>query len=274
LAADNEAAPTVLRARPGERAALIARLTAAGVACEPGRFAPDAVRVHGSDPHALPGWDEGRFSVQEEASQLVVRLLDPRPGMRVLDACAAPGGKAAYAAELMGDRGLVVAVDQRLRGARTIAHNATRLAMRAITPLALDARGAAAVFPAAHFDRVLVDAPCSGLGTLRAHPEIRWRRTPDDLTRLAARQRRILEAVTPLVRPDGLLVYATCTLTEEENEGVVQPWLVAHPELQRERAEDVLPETARALVDDGGALCTLPHRDGLDGFYAVRVRRR
>ena len=274
LAADNEAAPTVLRARRGERDALIARLTAAGVVCEPGRFGPDAVRIQAADPHALPGWAEGEFSVQEEASQLVVRLLDPRPRMRVLDVCAAPGGKAAYAAEVMRDLGLVVAVDHRRRGMRTIARNAARLGLGAIAPLGLDARSASAALPPGTFDRVLVDAPCSGLGTLRAHPEIRWRRTPADLVRQASQQRRMLEAATPLVRPGGVIVYAVCTLTHEENAGVVEPWLRAHPELRRERAEDVLPAEARTLVDADGALCTLPHRDGLDGFYAVRARRR
>jgi 16S rRNA (cytosine967-C5)-methyltransferase len=274
LGADNEAAPTVLRARPGERAALITRLTDAGLACEPGRFAPDAVRVKAADPHAITGWSDGVFSVQEEASQLVTWLLAPEPGMRVLDVCAAPGGKSAHAAELMGDRGAVVAVDHRQRGAGNVARNAARLGLGSIRPLVLDARLANHAFPPASFDRVLVDAPCSGLGTLRAHPEIRWRRTSADLIRLAAEQRRMLEAVTPLVRRGGVIVYSTCTLTDEENGDLVDSWIAAHPELRRERADAVLPPTARPLVDDAGALLTLPHREGLDGFYAVRVRRQ
>lgn len=274
LAADNEAAPTVLRARPGERDLLIARLATAGIACEPGRFAPDAVHVHAADPHAIPGWTDGAFSVQEEASQLVTWLLAPEPGMRVLDVCAAPGGKSAHAAERMQDRGTIVAVDHRARGAAIVGRTAARLHLRAVTPLVLDARTAGAAFPRASFDRILVDAPCSGLGTLRAHPEIRWRRTPADLARLAREQRRILEAVAPLVRPGGAIVYSTCTLTDEENAGVVDPWLATHPELRRENARQVLPESARPLVDATGALVTLPHRDGLDGFFAVRVRRR
>jgi 16S rRNA (cytosine967-C5)-methyltransferase len=274
LAADNEAAPTVLRARPGDRDGLITRLTAAGVACEPGRFAPDAVRVQAaSDPHALPGWSDGAFSVQEEASQLVTWLLDPEPGMRVLDACAAPGGKSAHAAERMRDEGTIVAGDRRRQGAATIARNARRLGLHAILPIVLDARTADATLGRASFDRILVDAPCSGLGTLRAHPEIRWRRTPDDLGRFAATQRRILDAVTRRLRPGGVIVYSTCTLTDEENVEVVEAWLAAHPQLRRERAETVLPPAARALVDETGALQTLPHRDGLDGFFAVRVRR-
>jgi 16S rRNA (cytosine967-C5)-methyltransferase len=274
LAADNEAAPTVLRARPGDRDALAARLTTAGFPSTPCRFGPDAVRVRAADPHRLPGWADGAFSVQGEASQLVARLLDPHPGMRVLDACAAPGGKTTYAAELMGDRGLVVALDHRRRGARAVAGNARRLGLRSIAPLVLDARAAGAAFVPGTFDRILVDAPCSGFGTLRAHPEIRWRRTPADLTRLAAQQRAILEAVTPLLRPDGVVVYATCTLIREENEDVAGDWLTAHPELARENAADHLPESAHALVDEHGALATLPHRDDLDGFFAVRARRR
>ena len=127
----------------------------------------------------------------------------------------------------MGDRGLVVAVDQRLRGARTIAHNATRLGIaRDHATRARRPRRSARSSPPPSFDRVLVDAPCSGLGTLRAHPRFAGGALRTISRRLAARQRRILEAATPLVKPDGLLVYATCTLTEEENEGVVQPWLV------------------------------------------------
>ncbi|OQY67726.1 MAG: 16S rRNA (cytosine(967)-C(5))-methyltransferase [Polyangiaceae bacterium UTPRO1] len=273
LAADNEAAPTVLRARPGARDDLLARLRAAGIACEAGRFAPDAVRVQAVDPHALPGWSAGVFSVQEEASQLVTWLLDPLPGMRVLDACAAPGGKSAHAAERMRDEGMIAACDRRRRGALAIARNAVRLGLRSIRPLVLDARNADAVLARGSFDRILVDAPCSGLGTLRAHPEIRWRRSPDDLRRFAATQHRLLDAVTPLLRPGGVIVYATCTLTDEENDDVVERWLAAHPTLRREDAADILPPTARTLVDGRGALRTLPHRHGLDGFFAVRARR-
>jgi 16S rRNA (cytosine967-C5)-methyltransferase len=173
----------------------------------------------------------------------------------------------------MGDRGLIVALDHRRRGARAIARNAQRLGLASIAPLALDARAAGAAFPPATFGRILVDAPCSGLGTLRAHPEIRWRRQPADLVRLAVQQREILEAVTPLLAHDGVIVYSTCTLTAEENEDVVAAWLAAHPELVREDAAAFLPTGARGLVDAEGALRTLPHRDDLDGFFAVRARR-
>jgi 16S rRNA (cytosine967-C5)-methyltransferase len=272
LAANNLAAPTVLRARVGSRDTLIARLSAAGASAEACRFAPEAVRVSAVAPHALPDYAAGVFDVQSEASQLVVLLLDPQPGTRVLDACAAPGGKATYAAELTGDRGLVVALDRRRRGAFAVARAARRLGLAGIAAAVADARSATRVLRG-RFDRILVDAPCSGLGTLRAHPEVRWTRTPADIARLAGLQREILEGVTPLLSPGGVLVYATCTIADEENEDVVHAWLAGHRELAVEHAAPHLPAPAAGLVDASGALRTLPHRDDLDGFYAVRVRR-
>lgn len=272
LAADNEAAPTVLRAPAGQRDRLLADLAEAGVEATAGRYAPDAVRVDGVAPHALAGYAGGAFSVQSEASQLVVRLLDPPRGGRVLDVCAAPGGKSAYAAELVGDGGLVVALDRRRVGAAAIAKGAQRLALARLLAGVGDAR-LLPLAPHQVFDRVLVDAPCSGLGTLRAHPEVRWSRGPADVERLARLQAAILDAASARVRPGGVLVYATCTISTEENEGVVEPWLAAHPELECENAVASLPAAAAPLVGGDGALRTFPHRDGLDGFYAVRVRR-
>jgi 16S rRNA (cytosine967-C5)-methyltransferase len=273
LAADNEAAPTVLRARVGTRDALIARLAADGVGAEACRFAPDGVHVNAVAPHRLAGFARGAFSVQSEASQLVARLVAPRPGMRVLDACAAPGGKAAYLAEMMGDRGTVVALDGRPRRAAAVAAEARRLGLRAVAAVAADARTAAALLAGSVFDRILVDAPCSGLGTLRAHPELRWTREPADLERLAALQREILEGVTPLLAAGGVAVYATCTISEPENEEVVRAWLADHRGLEIEPAASFLPVQAADLVDAHGAMRTFPHRHDLDGFYAVRVRR-
>jgi 16S rRNA (cytosine967-C5)-methyltransferase len=272
LAADNEVAPTVLRARPGARETLLTALARGGVAAAPTRYAPDGVRVEAVAPHALPGYAEGTFAVQSEASQLVGQLLDSQAGVRVLDVCAAPGGKAFYLAEISGRTGSVVALDQRRRGASVIAAGARRLGLTNLAALVADARRLP-LAAAERFDRVLVDAPCSGLGTLRAHPEVRWSRVPEDLRRLAALQAQILEAATTHLRPGGALVYATCTISPEENEGVVEPWLAAHPELHREDAAAHLPPQAATHVDARGALRTFPHRDGLDGFYAVRVRR-
>ncbi len=272
LAADNEAAPTTLRARRGTRDAVVTALRESGVVAEPCRFAPDGLRADAVAPHGLPAHRSGEVSVQSEASQLVALLVGAEPHMRVLDACAAPGGKTGYLAELVGGGGRVVALDRRRRGARAVAGVIRRLGLGNVLIAGLDARAAAAALRS-RFDRILVDAPCSGLGTLRAHPEVRWTRTPGDVTRLAALQREILEGVTPLLARGGVLVYATCTIMPEENEIVVRRWLATHPELAIEPADAHLPPAAASLVDDAGALRTFPHRDGLDGFYAVRVRR-
>jgi 16S rRNA (cytosine967-C5)-methyltransferase len=131
-------------------------------------------------------------------------------------------------------------------------------------------------FPPARagFDAVLVDAPCSGLGTLRRHPEVRWRRRPEDVPRLAALQKAILDRIAPLVAPGGVLVYAVCTLTHEENEGVLQDFLSSHPTFGVEPATRVLSGTALELVSEDGCVRTYPHRHGLDGFFAVRLARR
>ncbi len=273
LLANNQAAATVLRARPACRDRLLADLASAGVSATRGRFAPDAVRIDDLGAHALPTVLPEHGTLQSEASQLVTALLGAEPGLRVLDACAAPGGKAAYLADLADDRGLVVAVERHPRRAAAVRHSARRLQLQSLVSVAADARTCAQLFQGTTFDRILVDAPCTGLGTLRAHPEARWTRNADDPGRLSELQTAILEGVLPLLRPGGALVYATCTLTEAENEQVVGRALARHPALERENATAYLPSSAHGLVDPTGALRTLPHRDDLDGFYAVRLRR-
>jgi 16S rRNA (cytosine967-C5)-methyltransferase len=268
LAADNTAPATVVRARPGTVAALRDELAAAGVATTPAAFAPDALVVDRAAARlrALPAYRAGRVAFQGEASQLVTGLLAVVPGARVLDACAAPGGKTAHAAALVGANGLVVALDPRPAGAHRIRAEAQRLGATAARVLVADARRPPL---RSGFDAVLVDAPCSGLGTLRRHPELRWRRRPEDVARLAVLQREILTGIASLVRPGGVLVYAVCTLTREENEDVVRALLAAEPRFVLESAGALAPA---AVVDAGGFLRTLPHRHGLDGFFAARLR--
>jgi 16S rRNA (cytosine967-C5)-methyltransferase len=274
LAADNEAAPTVLRAnrRRIERDALVRQLSTAGIAAEPTRFSPDGVIVQpGRDPSLLPGHAEGLFTLQGEASQLVARLLDLAPATRVLDACAAPGGKATQIGESL-DSGLLVAVDRNRAGPQHLSAAARRLGTTRVAALHADAT----LLPlreSALFDAVLLDAPCSGTGTLRQHPEIRWRRDPDQLPRLAALQERLLAAAAARVRPGGSLVYATCALIARENEGVVERLLAARSDFAIEDAACFLPASARELVDGAGFLRTWPHRGGLDGFFAARLKR-
>lgn len=268
LEADNEAAPTAYRALGcQDMEDIVAALTARGINATKGRFGARALVVAGA-AQAAPGLTV----LQGEASQLVVEMLDPQPGSRVLDACAAPGGKTAYIAELVGDAAAVVAVDptpsarQRIEASLGAAGIAAGVEIRNqdVRVFAADSAGTAL------FDAVLVDAPCSGLGTLRQHPEIRWRRNPADVEQLAERQRAILTSAASLLRPGGRLVYSTCTISRRENEDVVGEFLADHPQFRCDRGE-TLPAHIAALCDQEGVLRTFPHRHGLDGFFAVRL---
>ena len=274
MEANNEEAPLVLRAngRRIGRDELVRRLRSRGVDARPGAWSPLAVRLRGAaSPGVLPEFREGLCQVQGEASQLVGFLAGPEPGMRVLDACAAPGGKTTHMAELMEDRGEIVACDISERGLGRLADNARRLDLHCIRAHAGDA---ARDLPGGteRFHRVLVDAPCSGLGTLRAHPEIRWRRAPKDLARLAALQAAILDHAASRVGPGGVLVYATCTLSRVENEAVVESFVQRHPGFTVEDAAAHLPEAARPMAR-GRYFTALPHRHDTDGFFAARMRR-
>jgi len=275
LRANNEAAPTVLRANccKTEPAELLARLRGAGCSADATTYSPFGICVeHAGPPERLAGYTEGLFSLQGEASQLVGLLVAPRPGQRVLDACAAPGGKTTHLAELMENRGEIVALDPSARGIERVARMSQRLGLSIVRAMVADA---AEWRPAdVLFDAVLVDAPCSGLGTLRQHPEVRWRRTPDDIAGLAALQQRLMLHLSEFVRPGGTLVYATCTLSAEENDDVLASFLHAHADFCIDDPRSLLPDTVRSLIGTDGVLRTFPHRHGLDGFFAVRLKRR
>ncbi len=273
LLAASAAAPLVLRARPpgGDAAArLVARLAEAGVAARPGRVAPDAVVL---EPGALPpggvpalaGFAGGAFAVQDEASQLVAVLLDPEPGARVLDLCAAPGGKTGHLADLVGPTGQVVALDADPARLGRIRETIARLGIaEQVMVAAHDATRPLEGPLAGPYDAVLVDAPCSGLGVVRRNPDILWRRRPEEIPALAGGQRRILDAAAHAVRPGGRLVYSVCTTTPEEGPDVVSAFLAAHP--------DFAPDPGGGAPE--GRLVTHPAGGGLDGFFVQRLRRR
>ena len=206
---------------------------------------------------------------------LVPHLLGPRPGERLLDACAAPGGKTTQLAALAGNRAEILALDLHPQRAALVTAGAERLGCRGITAQAFDMTRTPDFLVPASFDGILVDAPCSGLGVLRRNPELRWRRTPGDLRRLAELQRAILATAAPLLRPGGRLVYSVCTQTPEETGEVLAGFLAAHPDFEREDLRPLSPPHWAPLFDDSGALRSLPHRhDGMDAFWAVRLRRR
>ncbi len=225
------------------------------------------------NPGLDPAFLAGRYTVQDEAAQLVVGLLDPRPGERVLDACAAPGGKATAIAERIGEAGRVFAVDRHARRLGLVQRAARRLALRGITCVERDAtrplRDLAADEP---FDRVLVDAPCSGLGTLRRNSDARWRIGPGDPQRLAEIQGSILRNAAAVVKPGGTLVYSTCTLLPEENEAIVEAFLKTADDFAPISADRV-PAEVRSVVGSDGVLRCLPHLHDTDGFFAARLER-
>jgi 16S rRNA (cytosine967-C5)-methyltransferase len=199
--------------------------------------------------------------VQDPAANLVVRYADPEPGTKVADLCAAPGGKALA---LSGRVSYTVAADRSDVRMKMVRDNAQRTGRHPGMVVADAARA-----PFRELDAVLLDVPCTGTGTLRRHPDGRWRLSPSSVAELAAVQGRILEGAAPLVRPGGLLVYSTCTLEPEENEGRIETFLAEHPEFSMEPT-DAVPD---AYLDAGGFLRVLPHETDFDGAFAARMRR-
>jgi 16S rRNA (cytosine967-C5)-methyltransferase len=266
---DNTPAALTLRVNTlvTTRDALARDLAAAGVETEAARFAPHALIVTAGNPLLTPLAATGAFVVQDEASQLVGAAVAAAPGERVLDACASPGGKTTQMAASMRDEGLIVAADVRGRRLDLLARSVTLSGARSIRVVQANAR---AVPPyRAIFDAVLLDAPCSGLGTISRDPDIRWRRVEADLAALAAAQREMLGRLATVVRPGGRLVYSTCSSEPEENEQVVEAFLADHPDFRREPSTHLPPE----LLDADGALKTVPFRDGLEAFYAAALVR-
>lgn len=242
-----------------------------GVAWAPSRYLDDFVTVERLQPVLRAGWlDDGRCAVQDEAAGLVVRVLDPQPGETVADVAAAPGGKAVYAALRMQDRGRLLAFDAHPARLGLVARAARAHGLSIVETEAADVRALAARPERPEADRVLLDAPCSGLGVLAKRADLRWQRREEDIAELAALQDDLLEAAAALVRPGGLLVYATCTLEPEENEVRVEAFLARHPDFVREDVRGLVPETMRTEEGDYRAL---PHRHGTDGAYAARLRR-
>jgi 16S rRNA (cytosine967-C5)-methyltransferase len=235
-------------------------------------YAPLGLHVeHGGPVTGLPGYASGWFYVQDEASQLVPLLLAPKPGETVLDACAAPGGKATEIAELMDNRGTVIAVDRSPERLAVVEANSRRLGVNIVRTVAADATKRLPMAEPAQVDRILVDAPCSGLGVLRRHPEGKWIKDARSVHDSARTALSILSNVAPLLKPCGVLVYSTCSTEPEENQAVVEAFLEHHRNFRLEDPRPLLPEAAATLIIDRGYLSTVLKGGQMDGFFAARL---
>lgn len=241
----------------------------------PSPLAPAGVIVNGGGNMALtPGYAEGLFTIQDESSMLVAEALAPAAGMTVLDCCAAPGGKTTHIAELMGDEGVINACDIHEHKKQLIDAAATRLNLSSIRTMVADARELSKEFDAESFDRILLDAPCSGFGVIRRKPDLKWVKSEAEIKAIIKIQRELLEEVNTLLRPGGTLIYSTCTIEKEENEGNVMNFLQKHPEF--ELAPIVITGLPATLAESAqaGMLQIDPDEFHSDGFFIAKLRKK
>lgn len=257
-----------------DRETMLDKMENAGLEAEAGDLSPDAIKLLKGSIANTEFFQNGQVSIQDESSMLVARALDPKPGETVLDACAAPGGKSAHIAELMENEGSLTSLDLHRHKVKLIKEGAERLGLTIIDAQTMDARKAGDAFGAEQFDRVLVDAPCSGFGVIRRKPDMKYTKTPDDSRRLSEIQLGILREIAPLVKKGGTLVYSTCTMDRTENDEVMHAFIQEHPEFEPDLSlEKRLPEKARPFVQDG-SLQILPHYFGTDGFFISSMRKK
>lgn len=268
LRADNNAVPLTVQVNPLKTSeeALTAELEAMGASVTPHPWVCGCLEVDRvGDLTVLPAFQEGKFLVQDGAAALVARIAGVVPGGRLLDVCAAPGGKSFSAAFSMKDRGEIIACDLHENKLKRIREGAMRLGITCVETTAADGQSFRENWEAG-FDTVLVDAPCSGLGIIRKKPDTRYKR-PDDLMTLPVVQRAILDNASRYVKPGGVLVYSTCTILPEENEQVTESFLAEHAAFSRESFS--LP----VIGEMDGQITLWPHRHGTDGFYICRMKR-
>ena len=252
--ANNLVPPTAFRLVNGDLTDLQSRLIEAGATLEPSRVAEGAWRVEGATSLLRELTAQGKIYLQDEASQLVAQTVNVQPGERILDLCAAPGGKTTLMAQRAGDAALIVAADRSPKRLNTVVTTSALHKLTEIKSVVLDAAQPLPFAPNT-FDRILLDAPCSGTGTLRRNPEIRYRISEHDITSLATQQKLFLENATRVLKPGGQLVYSTCSVERDENEQVVEPFLTRNPNFQ-------LTKTTR----------TWPHHEGTDGFFIASLQ--
>ena len=254
---------------------LIDSLTAEGVKSESSNLVPEAVRIQGaSSLKRLATYQAGLFQVQDESSMLVGYALNPQPGETVLDVCSAPGGKTTHLAQLMKNKGKIIANDFYNHKVKLVEESAKRLGITIIDSKVSDARNIKDLFQD-KMDRVLVDAPCSGLGVLRRKPDARWRKNPQDIAELTDIQLAILQNASQCVKPGGVLIYSTCSIEPEENMEIIKKFLEKNKEFELRNLTDFLPPGFKPKrLEQSGYLQIYPHDYQTDGFFLSRLERK
>ncbi len=262
-----------LKTTPAE---LRAELQVEEVTASPIEGVPDALCLEGLRGRVdqLAAFRAGGFLVQDRAAQVAAHLLSPRPGEQILDLCSGLGGKASHLAELTGDRARVTALDIHPGRLVNLRRTMEGLGLRCIDPVAADGtRGLDRLFRC-RFDAILLDAPCSGLGVISRHPDGKWNRSETDPARLASLQKALLSGAAAVLRPGGRMLFVTCTITREENEGVVEAFLEEHGDMSVVNLRERAPGWAGRFIDTHGFFRTLPHIHQMDGFFGALFQRR
>ncbi len=249
------------------REELLGRLSGKGIISEPATFSPDGIIL--SDVHSYRDLDfiHGLFVVQDEASQLVSYLLNPKPGERILDACAAPGGKTTHIAQLINDNGEIVAIEKDPQRIKRLDENIRNLGIRSVRMVNADITG---IKDTETFDRILVDAPCSAFGVIRKNPDVKYRHKAKDLARYKSNQIRLLRSASGLLRKNGVMVYSVCSIEPEETEEVINEFLKTAEEF---RIIDAEAAFLKNFIDKG-FFRTYPHKNNMDGFFGVTLCRK
>lgn len=252
---------------------LIEKLKEKDLEAFPAHYSEEGIVIRNPPPTSeLPFIKEDLYIIQDEASQLVTGILSPRSGERILDACAAPGGKATHIAQKMENQGEILALDISRGKLDLIEKLCLRLGIRIVETVKGDAAQSLPIPQGSRFDRILADVPCSGFGTLRRNPDLKWKRGVEEIERLSELQLSILRNLAVYVKEGGVLLYSTCTIFHEENEDVVEKFLTRSPKFQLDRMEKVLPEKLHSFIQDR-YFKTFPPRDEMDGFFVARMIR-
>ncbi|MFP8781773.1 16S rRNA (cytosine(967)-C(5))-methyltransferase RsmB [Planococcus plakortidis] len=272
MALENNRAPlqtvrvNTVQATPDE---VIEMLESEGLTAEPSKIIPECLVVTGGQPVRTQTFEKGFITIQDESSMLPAYALQVQPGMKVLDMCAAPGGKTTHIAEKLEGQGNVLAMDLHAHKVKLIGETAKRLGHQTIETTVGDGRESSERFGEETFDRILVDAPCSGLGVIKRKPDIKYTKTPDDFGRLQTIQLALLDEAVKLLKPGGILVYSTCTVDTEENRGTAEKFMNTHPQMEQIPAE--LPAAFKSKGK--GFVQVFPQDFGSDGFFIASFRK-